>query len=172
MQGLILCACNLLQALATVLGHLSSRKPQSVHSPAATCIDMMSPGGCMQDDATVKELTAKDTSRDMKGWLQHLHTHCFHIDLSGPIASSDVLLRIHATAEEFEATAEEAFVPFQASHVAPAAFMRSGGTPCTSLPNLVFCTFITYSASVYFGLQHWQRFGYPWCCQSRQRGSQ
>ena len=70
----------------------------------------------MQDDATVRDLAAGDESRNVKGWLQLLYTQCFQVDLVTPVATSDTLLRIHATAEEYEATAEEAFIPFQVCH--------------------------------------------------------
>ena len=62
----------------------------------------------------MKELAAVDVSKDMKGRLQRLYNRCFTVDLLTPIASSDALLRIHSTAEDYRAPAEEtAFIPFQ-----------------------------------------------------------
>ena len=69
----------------------------------------------MHDDATVRYLAANDEPRNVKGWLQQLYIECFQVDLVTPVACSDTLLRIHATAEEYEATAENALTPIQVS---------------------------------------------------------
>ena len=53
----------------------------------------------------------------MKGWLQRLHAWLFEGDIFASVASNDVLLRIHCTAEKFEDAAEECFVRMQVSKV-------------------------------------------------------
>lgn len=68
---------------------------------------------CLQDEATVRELAEDDRAGDMTGWLQRLHAWLFEGDIFADVASNDVLLRIHSTAEEFEGAAEECFVPLQ-----------------------------------------------------------
>ena len=67
---------------------------------------------CMQDEATVRELAAPDVTRDVKGWLQRIHAGLFKVDLFASVPSNDTLMRIHTTAEEFEATAEKFLAPF------------------------------------------------------------
>ncbi len=69
----------------------------------------------MQDDATVRELAADDVSKDLRGWMQRVYAYLFHLDMAAGVASSDTLIRIHSTAEEFEAAAEDRFVVFQVS---------------------------------------------------------
>lgn len=54
---------------------------------------------------------------DMKGWVHRLQAWLFEGDIFASVASDDVLLRIHSTAEEFEGAAEECFVPLQVSRV-------------------------------------------------------
>ena len=66
-----------------------------------------------QDDMTVQDLAAQDRSADVKGWLQHVHAWLFERDLFAGVAADANLMRIHATAEEFEPAAEDCFVPFQ-----------------------------------------------------------
>ena len=87
--------------------------------------------------ATVKYLAADDESRNVKGWLQKLYTNCFQVDLVTPVASSDTLLCIHATAEEYEATAEDAFIPFQVrtlqSQLLQSKCRQSGMQECVNL---------------------------------------
>lgn len=68
---------------------------------------------CLQDEATVRELAADERGVDMKGWVQRLQAWLFEGDIFASVASNDVLLRIHSTAEEFEGAAEECFVPLQ-----------------------------------------------------------
>ena len=67
----------------------------------------------MQDTAVVKEITAADNTLDVKSLLQKLYVKCFELDLTSFVASSNKLLSIHSSAEEFDATAEETCVPFQ-----------------------------------------------------------
>ena len=67
----------------------------------------------LQDEATVRELAADERAGDVKGWLQRLHAWLFEGDIFASVASNDVLLRIHSTAEEFEGAAEDCFVPQQ-----------------------------------------------------------
>ena len=56
---------------------------------------------CLQDEVTMKDLAAEDTTQDVKG------------DLFESVPASDTLMRIHSTAEEFEASAEDFLAPFQ-----------------------------------------------------------
>ena len=67
----------------------------------------------MQDEATVRELSADERAGDIHGWLQRLHAWLFEGDIFASVASNDVLLRIHSTAENFEGAAEDCFVPQQ-----------------------------------------------------------
>ena len=69
----------------------------------------------LQDDVTVQDLAVCDRTADMKGWLQCVHAWLFERDLFAGIASDTTLMRIHATAEEYELAAEDCFAPFQAS---------------------------------------------------------
>lgn len=66
----------------------------------------------------MQDLAEQDRSGDMKGWLQRVHTWLFDRDLFAGVVADDNLMRIHATAEEYEPAAEEQCVPFQASHTA------------------------------------------------------
>ena len=67
----------------------------------------------------MRELAADERAGDMKGWLQRLHAWLFEGDIFACVASNDALLRIHSTAEEFEAAAEDCFVPMQVLGLAP-----------------------------------------------------
>ena len=69
----------------------------------------------MQDEATVLSLSAQDKSGDVHGWLQRVHAWLFEGDLSAGVARDRTVMRIHATAEEFDPAAEETMAPFQAS---------------------------------------------------------
>ena len=69
----------------------------------------------VQDAAVVKEIAATDNTLDVKSLLQKIYVQCFELDLTSYVASSEKLMCIHSSAEEFDATAEEAFVPFQVS---------------------------------------------------------
>lgn len=71
----------------------------------------------MQDDATVQLLSEKSHSGDVHGWLRCLHAWLFERDLFADVAGDSKLMRIHATAEEFDPAAEESFVPFQVTNV-------------------------------------------------------
>lgn len=66
----------------------------------------------------MQDLAEQDRSGDMKGRLQRVHTWLFDRDLFAGVVADDNLMRIHATAEEYEPAAEEQCVPFQASHTA------------------------------------------------------
>ncbi len=68
----------------------------------------------LQDDLTVQNLADCDRAADMKGWLQRLHACLFERDLFAGVTSDSTLMRIHATAEEYESAAEDCFAPFQA----------------------------------------------------------
>ena len=61
----------------------------------------------------MKDLAAEDTTQDVKGWLQRAHAWLFQVDLFESVPASDTLMRIHSTAEEFEASAEDFLAPFQ-----------------------------------------------------------
>ncbi|DBA68444.1 TPA: hypothetical protein ACH3X2_013739 [Trebouxia sp. C0005] len=65
------------------------------------------------DDATVKELHAEEVTCGVKGWMQRTYHELIHPDLFEDVPSSDTLMRIHCTAEEFDASAEELWAPFQ-----------------------------------------------------------
>ncbi|KAL3161411.1 hypothetical protein ABBQ32_010301 [Trebouxia sp. C0010 RCD-2024] len=69
------------------------------------------------DETTVHELAMDERGVDMKGWVHRLQAWLFEGDIFASVASDDVLLRIHSTAEEFEGAAEECFVPLQVSRV-------------------------------------------------------
>ena len=66
-----------------------------------------------QDEATVQELTAEDASPNASGWLHQTCNRLFHTDIFAHIRSSENLLRIHSTAEQFDPAAEASFGPFQ-----------------------------------------------------------
>ena len=78
----------------------------------------------MQDDDTVKDLALNERAEKMTGWPQRAHAWLFDRDISASVASSDALMRIHGTAEEFEPAAEECFIPFQACPQSPATNAR------------------------------------------------
>lgn len=61
----------------------------------------------------MRELGADERAGDIQGWLQRLHAWLFEGDIFASVASNDVLLRIHSTAENFEGAAEDCFVPQQ-----------------------------------------------------------
>ncbi|KAL0049121.1 hypothetical protein WJX82_007032 [Trebouxia sp. C0006] len=65
------------------------------------------------DEATVKELRAEEVTGGVQGWLQRAYTGLIQPDLFEDVRSSDTLMRIHSTAEEFDASAEELWAPFQ-----------------------------------------------------------
>ncbi|DBA79742.1 hypothetical protein WJX77_004526 [Trebouxia sp. C0004] len=62
------------------------------------------------DEVTLRELAADDRSSDMRGWLHRTYAWLFGVDILASVASDDVLLRIHSTAEDFEGAAEELLV--------------------------------------------------------------
>lgn len=61
----------------------------------------------------MKELRAEEVTGGVKGWLQRAYTELIQPDLFEDVPSSDTLMRIHSTAEEFDASAEELWAPFQ-----------------------------------------------------------
>jgi len=71
----------------------------------------------LQDEATVKELRAEEVTGGVKGWMQRAYTELIQPDLFEDVPSSDTLMRIHSTAEEFDASAEELWAPFQVNSV-------------------------------------------------------
>lgn len=66
-----------------------------------------------QDDATVQQLCEDNSSGDVQGWIRRCHAWLFEGDLFADVAADATLMRIHATAEEFDPATEESFVPFQ-----------------------------------------------------------
>ncbi|DBA79483.1 TPA: Na+/Pi symporter [Trebouxia sp. C0005] len=81
------------------------------------------------DEATVQELTAEDVSRNASGWLHHTCNRLLHKDMFVHIRSSETLLRIHSTAEQFEPAAEAFFGPFQVSRPASCNLLAPCGCP-------------------------------------------
>lgn len=67
----------------------------------------------LQDEATVKDIAAEELSRVAKGWLWSAHARLLEPDLFESVPASDVLMRIHSTAEEFDPCAEELWSPYQ-----------------------------------------------------------
>ena len=63
----------------------------------------------------MQELTAEDVSRNASGWLHHTCNRLSHKDMFAHIRSSETLLRIHSTAEQFDMSAEALTGPFQVS---------------------------------------------------------
>ena len=79
----------------------------------------------MQDEATVKEIAAKDVSLDVKGVLHRVHDHCFELDIVEAVTSSEALMTVHSSVEEFSAIAEQAYIPFQVMVLQHTVFVRS-----------------------------------------------
>ena len=80
---------------------------------------------------TVQDLADCDRTADMKGWLQRLHAWLFERDLFAGVALDSTLMRIHATAEEYESAAEDCFAIFQAMYslvLCMQLLMQSGGS--------------------------------------------
>ena len=69
----------------------------------------------MQDEATVQELATEDVTQDMKGRLQWVRNMLLRPDMAAAVRSDETLLRIHTTAEQFEAVPESFVAPFQVS---------------------------------------------------------
>ncbi|DBA92175.1 TPA: hypothetical protein ACH3X1_015890 [Trebouxia sp. C0004] len=65
------------------------------------------------DETTMKDLAAEDVTTDVQGWLRWARARLLQVDLFESVLASDTLMRIHSTAEEFEATAEDFLAPFQ-----------------------------------------------------------
>ena len=87
--------------------HIKSRNVDFTHSDSAVS-DVVS-----QDEATVQQLSEKNSTGDVQGWIRGCHAWLFEGDLFADVAADPALLRIHATAEEFDPATEEVFVPFQ-----------------------------------------------------------
>lgn len=81
---------------------------------------------CMQDDATVQELSTEDVANNMKGWVQQANTWLFHRNLYAGVPADETLLRIHSTAEEFDASAEALLIPFQVCICPYTGHIRAG----------------------------------------------
>ena len=89
----------------------------------------------LQDNVTLEELAAEDVSRDVKGWLQRADAWLFEMDLFESVPASTTLMRIHSTAEEYEAVAEEFMAPFQV--IPPSegiAFQMKARLPSRAVP--------------------------------------
>ena len=67
----------------------------------------------LQDETVLKDLAARDVALNFRGILQRVHDYCFELDMTPLITSSEALLSIHSSAEDFAPTAEKAYVPFQ-----------------------------------------------------------
>ena len=63
----------------------------------------------------MRELTTEDITQDVKGWLQWIQITLFRPDMAAIIRSDRTLLRIHSTAEQFEAIPENYMGFFQVS---------------------------------------------------------
>ncbi len=79
----------------------------AAHQPFCMCYP--------QDETVMKDLAAEDVTTDVQGWLRWARAHFLQVDLFESVPASDTLMRIHSTAEEFEATAENFLAPFQVS---------------------------------------------------------
>ena len=69
----------------------------------------------VQDEATMRELTTEDFTQDVKGWLQSVQITLFRPDMAAIVRSDHTLIRIHSTAEQFEAIPESFMGFFQVS---------------------------------------------------------
>ena len=67
----------------------------------------------MQDDATVLSLSVQDRGDNVQGLLRRICARLVNVDIFSGVGTDDTLMRIHATAEEFDPAAEQCFVPFQ-----------------------------------------------------------
>ncbi len=61
----------------------------------------------------MQELTAEDASQNASGWLHQTCNRLLHTDMFAHIRSSETLLRIRSTAEQFDPAAEAIVGPFQ-----------------------------------------------------------
>ena len=76
--------------------------------PAGECVHV-------QDEATMQELTTEDITQDVKGWLQSVRIMLFRPNMAAIVRSDRTLVRIHSTAEQFEAVPENFMGFFQVS---------------------------------------------------------
>ena len=67
----------------------------------------------VQDDAIVHELATARKGTESQSWLQWVNAWLFDRDVFKGVSTDDVVMRIHATAEEFDAGAEKLFTPWQ-----------------------------------------------------------
>ncbi|KAL0050078.1 hypothetical protein WJX82_004015 [Trebouxia sp. C0006] len=100
------------------------------------------------DDVTVQDLADCDRSADMKGWLQRMHAWLFERDLFAGIASDTNLMRIHATAEEYESAAEDCFAPFQVVTCLCLSVAHGANNARTSVGVLLFMADLYHSGAV------------------------
>ena len=61
----------------------------------------------------MRELSADEGTRDMKGRMQRVYAYFFQADMFACVSSNDTLMRIHSTAEEYDKATEELFAVFQ-----------------------------------------------------------
>ena len=107
-----------------------------------------------QDEATVQDLTAEDVSNNASGWLAHTCKKLFHKDMFAHIRSSDTLLRIHSTAEQFDLAAESLFGFFQVRF--PACCNPLALCPCplslSACPLHLLCVSLCLQCPLHFPL--------------------
>ena len=96
----------------------------------------------------MRELAADDASRDMKGWLQRSYAYLFQADIFASVSSNDTLMRIHATAEEYDKAAEELFSTIQVSARQPLSHKFHVIMYCYLLHTVMFCTYTAASANL------------------------
>lgn len=68
----------------------------------------------LQDDAVMLELGTTIRGLDSQSWAKQAHAWLFEKDVFEGLGVNEVVMRIHATAEEFDPTAEKLFIPSQA----------------------------------------------------------
>ena len=105
----------------------------------------------LQDEAVLKELKAVDLELNFRGISQRLYSHCFELDCTATVNSDAALRDMHSSAEEFAATAERAYIPFQ---VLPLSAVLS----LEHLSCMTFrpgrCTICVASVWMHFTLRH------------------
>ena len=70
----------------------------------------------------MQDLSKHEGSDDVQGRLRGLYRKLVEGDVFEGVGSDETLMRIHATAEEFDQAAEECHVPFQ---VGPECLLHS-----------------------------------------------
>ena len=76
-----------------------------------------------------------------------MHT-LFQADIFASVSSNDTLMRIHATAEEYDKAAEELFSTIQVSARQPLSHNLHVITYCDLLHTVMFCTYTAASANL------------------------